>query len=469
MEASDDANSERMEGSGEPSKGNRKRGRPPQPSEGDRNSRKRVTDKQSRQENREVIVGLTKIAPVLKQLVEAVSNNNLSEDAIERFKEVAPALSQLEESLRQSNPGELMIQIRQSAQETKDAVTELREVVPLLQLLQNDGQNLTQNLKAVIDGSVASAMAHVVPQIVSLVNGCQTMVVIPNNQHITEAAEATAFAKQVMAPVMPEHDTTVTMPNDQNIIQTDQGMPLVEQQNNESDLLLTDEYQNESIVGMVANLRSSSSPTAHFMENLATSEPITEISNNSDQNGESFDDEQVNDFFEQCDGNGNVKRQVQYSDFNGLEEELGKLGHNHFPSSLAPIAKKIKEAHGNITETSNQSDCAAYPTIIMFYASIKEMNELKDLEDVSESKLGKWRDVILDAQQIKLNVQFAMVHLKKIALAYFGSKASDSKLSDKEKRLKAELDAVRKKVQLRQQCLDQAAYFSDKPLNTDLF
>ncbi|XP_016704609.2 uncharacterized protein [Gossypium hirsutum] len=62
-----------------------------------------------------------------------------------------------------------------------------------------------------------------------------------------------------------------------------------------------------------------------------------------DENGEKFDDEQVKIFLEGFDGN--TKRRVQYSDFNGLQEELDKfVVHNCFPSFLHPIIQKIKDA-----------------------------------------------------------------------------------------------------------------------------
>lgn len=42
------------------------------------------------------------------------------------------------------------------------------------------------------------------------------------------------------------------------------------------------------------------------------------------------------------------------------------------------------------------------------------------LEDVTEDKMLKWRDVIKDALRFNFNLKFAMEHLKKMACVYFG-------------------------------------------------
>ncbi|MBA0877729.1 hypothetical protein Goshw_019331 [Gossypium schwendimanii] len=186
-----------------------------------------------------------------------------------------------------------------------------------------------------------------------------------------------------------------------------------------------------------------------------------------DENGEKFDGEQARKFFQECDGN--TKRQVQYSDFNGLQEELNKVEHYCFPSFLDPIIQKIKDTYGDITEKSKLSNCAAHPTLVMFYTTIKEMNELKEVKDFDLSKLNVWRDAICDALQINMKVEFAKRHLMMIAYAYFDSKGFDQKNYDEKKRLEEELGRISKKIELHEKCQSEAKFFSDKPLNTGLF
>ncbi|TYJ23241.1 hypothetical protein E1A91_A08G177700v1 [Gossypium mustelinum] len=151
-----------------------------------------------------------------------------------------------------------------------------------------------------------------------------------------------------------------------------------------------------------------------------------------DENGEKFDDEQVKIFLEGFDGN--TKRRVQYSDFNGLQEELDKF-------------------------VSKLSSCAALPTLVMFYTTIKEMDEVINVKDVILSKLRVWRDAICDARQINMEVEFAKQHLIKIAYAYFASKT----------RLEEELWRISTKIELHEKCQSEAIFFNDKPLNTGLF
>ncbi|MBA0845001.1 hypothetical protein Goarm_022585, partial [Gossypium armourianum] len=184
-------------------------------------------------------------------------------------------------------------------------------------------------------------------------------------------------------------------------------------------------------------------------------------------NGEKFDDEQVTKFLQECDGN--TKRQVQYSDFNGLQEELNKVEHNCFPSFLDPIIQKIKYTYGDITEKSKLSNCAAHPTLVMFYTTIKEMNEVKEVKDFDISKLKVWRDAICDALQINMEVEFAKQHLTKIALAYFASKTVDQEIYDEKKRLEEKLGRISTMIELHNKCQSEAIFFSDKPLNTGLF
>ncbi|XP_052476281.1 uncharacterized protein LOC105793392 [Gossypium raimondii] len=186
----------------------------------------------------------------------------------------------------------------------------------------------------------------------------------------------------------------------------------------------------------------------------------------SDENGEKFDAEQVTKFLQECDGN--TKRNVQYSDFNGLQEELNKVEHRCFPSFLDPIIQKIN-TYKDITENSKLGNCAAYPTLVMFYTTIKEMNEVKEIKDFDLSKLNVWRDAICDALQINMKVEFAKQHLIKIALAYFASKEFDQNFYDEKKRLEEDLGRISTMIELHNKCQSEAIFFSDKPLNTGLF
>ncbi|KAK5813017.1 hypothetical protein PVK06_028463 [Gossypium arboreum] len=188
-----------------------------------------------------------------------------------------------------------------------------------------------------------------------------------------------------------------------------------------------------------------------------------------DENGEKFDDEQVKEFLDGFEGN--TKRQVEYSNFKGLQEEYlnNLVVHKCFPSFLDPIIQKIKNAHGDITEKSKLSSCAAGPTLVIFYTTIKEMNEVIKVEDVTLDKLEVWRDAICDARQINMEVEFAMQHLMKIAYAYFASKTVDPKIYDEKKRLEEELRRISTKIELHEKCQSEAKIFIDKPLNTGLF
>ncbi|TYH06873.1 hypothetical protein ES288_A08G187900v1 [Gossypium darwinii] len=146
-----------------------------------------------------------------------------------------------------------------------------------------------------------------------------------------------------------------------------------------------------------------------------------------DENGEKFDDEQVKIFLE------------------GFDENKG------------------------CTEKSKLSSCAALPTLVMFYTTIKEMDEVINVKEVIQSKLRVWRDAICDARQINMEVEFAKQHLIKIAYAYFASKTVDQKIYDEKKRLEEELWRISTKIELHEKCQSEAIFFNDKPLNTGLF
>ncbi|TYI15477.1 hypothetical protein ES332_A08G188500v1 [Gossypium tomentosum] len=171
-----------------------------------------------------------------------------------------------------------------------------------------------------------------------------------------------------------------------------------------------------------------------------------------DENGEKFDDEQVTIFLQEWDGN--TKGQVQYSDFNELQEELRKVELNCFPSFLDPILiQKIKDAYGDITEKSN---------------SAAEMDEVREVKDVNISKLRVWRDAICNALHINMEVEFAKEHLTKIAYAYFASKTVDPKIYDQKKKLETQLGRISTMLELHDKCQSEAIFFN-KSLNPGLF
>ncbi|OMO79827.1 hypothetical protein CCACVL1_13390 [Corchorus capsularis] len=197
-----------------------------------------------------------------------------------------------------------------------------------------------------------------------------------------------------------------------------------------------------------------------------------------------YSDELVLDFTKKLDAN--EKSLVEYSDFKGLMEEVGRTRMGSLPSSLAPIYLCIKNKYGEIETESKQSRCTAMPNRILLCAAIKEMNELR-LEDIDEKKMLLWRDAINSALNINFKVEFAMKHLKKIARAYFGLKASYDQgcYQDQIKSLEQMMSTLRielleleskhaEKVKeqnstVRKECLLDAEYFLGKTLTTGLF
>ncbi|KAA3469184.1 Late embryogenesis abundant protein, LEA-14 [Gossypium australe] len=346
----------------EPSEQPKKRGRPNH-SLTDNKKNKRIMDQKARQKNRDIVVELTKAAPILKQLLEAFSSTDVGA--------CLQTVGNIQDAIARWNGG---VQWQQDSmpciQEIKDAMSEAVSKVVLP--LRNDLQNVMQT----------------------------------------------------MSPAFPEPDGGLF---DFNLLDGSLlGPPLGE------------------------------GPGTNIM-------CLTSI---CDENGEKFDDKQVTKFLQECDGN--IKRKVQYSDFNGLQEELNKVEHDCFPSSLDPIIQKIKDTHGDITENSKLSNCAAHPTLVMFYTTIREMNEVKEVKDFNISKLKVWRDAICDALQINMKVEFAKQHLTKIAYAYFASKTIDQEIYDEKKRLEEKLGRISTKIELHKKCQYEAIFFNDKPLNTGL-
>ncbi|PPD89087.1 hypothetical protein GOBAR_DD14010 [Gossypium barbadense] len=164
------------------------------------------------------------------------------------------------------------------------------------------------------------------------------------------------------------------------------------------------------------------------------------------------DDECVESFMEQL--KAKVKSEVHYSDFQILEEDLGKdlrmVGRFSVPLRLAIIANRIKDGFGDITSRSSQT-------------AIKEMDDLK-LDQVNETKLLLWRDAINNALNLQFNVDFAIKHLFKIARAYFGFKVMEGKSGEEMLKLKN----VDGNMEVPEACLREAEYFCGKPLSTGL-
>ncbi|OMO93089.1 hypothetical protein COLO4_17130 [Corchorus olitorius] len=191
-----------------------------------------------------------------------------------------------------------------------------------------------------------------------------------------------------------------------------------------------------------------------------------------------YADEHVENFIKLLDAN--VRSQVEYSDFKGLEEELARVRYNEIPFSLVSISNKIKMNYGDVTKDSSQSDYAALPSYVLLGAAVKEMDDLK-LEQVDEDKIVLWRDAINSALNVQFKVDFFKEHLKRIARAYFGLKANDGKRKEKlrnidvkviktedDKELNSDDKEEEQTSKVRLLCLREAEYFQGKRLTTGL-
>ncbi|OMO79829.1 hypothetical protein CCACVL1_13392 [Corchorus capsularis] len=204
----------------------------------------------------------------------------------------------------------------------------------------------------------------------------------------------------------------------------------------------------------------------------------------SSQGEKTYSDELVQDFTRKLDAN--EKSQVKISDFKGLMEEVARMQYwDTLPPSLLTINMIIKKKYGEIDAESKHCSWVAMATRTLLCAAIKEMNELR-LEDIDEEKMLLWRDAINNALNMNFKVEFAMNHLKKIARAYFGLKASNDR-SDQDQiksleqmmsTLNIELLELKSKhaekvkeqnSTVRKECLLDAEYFQGKTLATGLF
>ncbi|OMO59985.1 hypothetical protein CCACVL1_24487 [Corchorus capsularis] len=169
-----------------------------------------------------------------------------------------------------------------------------------------------------------------------------------------------------------------------------------------------------------------------------------------------------------------VVSNVDSSDFTGLGGERRKVGRYSFPLSLIPTVERIRHVYGDISAPCLISPSASGEIYVLFCAMIKEMDDLR-LEEITENKMLKWRDVIKDALRLKFNVQFAMEHLKKIACAYFGSPGRivlqdiDAKIS----KLEAEVnDWKKERAKIYEESklsVDAAEKFTGVPVSQGLF
>ncbi|OMO67602.1 hypothetical protein COLO4_30083 [Corchorus olitorius] len=125
-----------------------------------------------------------------------------------------------------------------------------------------------------------------------------------------------------------------------------------------------------------------------------------------------------------------VVSNIDSSDFTGLVGERIKVGRYSFPLSLIPTVERIRHVYGDISAPCLISPTFSGEIYVLFCAMIKEMDDLR-LEEVTENKMLKWRDVIKDALRLKFNVQFAMEHLRKLpalTLVYQGAKCSKASM-----------------------------------------
>ncbi|KHG19490.1 Putative FAM48B2 [Gossypium arboreum] len=329
--------------SGESSEQPRKRGRPIHLPAGNQKTNKRITDRKAGQENRDIVVGLTEAAPILKELLEAFSSINEG-DLLQTIRNIGDARARWNEGVQwqQDEEGNSTMPC---IQEIKDAMSEAVSKVVLP--LRNDLQNVMQT------------MPNVNLPIASQALGCQY------NQN---PVQSDAFAEQ--SPL---------------------GLPFCEE------------------------------PGINIMCSTST----------CDENGEKFDDEQVTIFLQEWD------------------ENKGCIWGYYRKEQL--------------------SSCSAHPTLVMFYTTIKEMDEVREVKDVNISKLRVWRDAVCNALHINMEVEFAKEHLTKIAYAYFASKTIDPIIYDQKKKLETQLGRISTMLELHDKCQSEAIFFNDKSLNTVLF
>ncbi|XVF04331.1 hypothetical protein REPUB_Repub05bG0073200 [Reevesia pubescens] len=165
---------------------------------------------------------------------------------------------------------------------------------------------------------------------------------------------------------------------------------------------------------------------------------------------------------------------IDSSDFKGLDGEQRRVGRYTFPLSLIPTLARINDVYGDVSAASLISPSVSGTIYVLFCATIKEMEHLQ-LEEVTEDKMLKWRDVIKDALRLDFKVTFAMDHLKKIACAYFGRSGClllqciDARISN----LEAEVNEWKKKrakiYEGSKMSIDAAEMFIGVPVSTGLF
>ncbi|XP_052874169.1 uncharacterized protein LOC108469368 isoform X2 [Gossypium arboreum] len=128
--------------SGESSEQPRKRGRPIHLPAGNQKTNKRITDRKAGQENRDIVVGLTEAAPILKELLEAFSSINEG-DLLQTIRNIGDARARWNEGVQwqQDEEGNSTMPC---IQEIKDAMSEAVSKVVLP--LRNDLQNVMQTM-----------------------------------------------------------------------------------------------------------------------------------------------------------------------------------------------------------------------------------------------------------------------------------------------------------------------------------
>ncbi|PPD96362.1 hypothetical protein GOBAR_DD06622 [Gossypium barbadense] len=126
------------------------------------------------------------------------------------------------------------------------------------------------------------------------------------------------------------------------------------------------------------------------------------------------------------------EEQGMNSEVQGNVEEQKTIGRYSFPISLVPTVERIMKAYGDVSASSLMSTNITGKIYLLFCATIKEMEDL-ELHQVTQTKMLKWRDAIKDALRVNFKVEFAMLHLKKVARAYFGGIGEQVLLSINEK------------------------------------
>ncbi|XVF18699.1 hypothetical protein REPUB_Repub11eG0045300 [Reevesia pubescens] len=301
-------------------------------------------------------------------------------------------------------------------------------------------------------------------------------------KHLEERIRGLQGKGQLPAEVPQRQDSFISQPTSQVDHQSAYVQEHYEKESNNEEAVYMDphwiEFNNEGVVdgfdGLEINdLRSLLLPVNEMIPNgrVAIHEPAPEHPE-SCHSGLCSTEMAKTKFLMKLDAE--VTSNIDFSDFTGLDEEQRSVGRYSFPLSLIPIVERINEVYGDVSATSLISPSVSGTIYVLFCATIRDMEHLQ-LEEVTEDKMLKWRDVIKDALRLNFDVRFAMEHLKKIACAYFGFsgclllKGIDAKILN----LEAEVNDWKKKrakiYEESKTCIDAAETFIGVPVSTGLF